>query len=945
MKKIILFCLSACLLGMLMLGCPNTDTGTETVTSIQKYTGYVAPAGTIEPASEYVQYMIDAKEQIKPADNEIVLFYYRPDGEYADWSLWMWPTGGDGAENFDAITDKGFSVASVNGKKVGYMKFNTEGTDANGCIPLVGKGLEVIQNYGVFNFIIRQKTDWIKDYGDDLKWNTSLGTNFGTVSGEGIVYEISPTAKPLLIEAAMSNANTIKLTLSQKYAVEPKSGYSNGFVLKSNGEDVAITDMYSEYLTRYKEVTEERRAARNFDKIFIIKTANIPDYNELYISHPSFLPTEGIKIDAAVMLKSSVAETKYDGDDLGITINGSVASFKVFAPLADTVNVLLYDTWSNAKTDIDNVSGNQKITDTLTGGTRVPMSKASDFATTGIWEVSDADVSGKNYYVYEISNFDTVYRVCDINALVAAPDSIAAQIIDIDDESCQPTGWEASYTNPFGNNGADTKSYTEAIIYEMHIRDWSKGLDPNNTGKFDEITAGLGTNGDGVLGQHLKDLGITHVQILPMFDYAQANSDSAYNWGYNPYHYNVPEGRYVNNHDNGGQEAVKQMRAMIKAFHDAGIAVNMDVVYNHTNGTGVGSLYDMTVPYYYYRLSSGKYSNGSGCGNETDSSMPMFRKYMIDSLSHWMKDYHINGFRFDLMGLHEAETMEEVYTALSKIDKNVMVYGEPWTGGTSPVKNSSTKAGKVGNAGYAAFDDDFRNAIKGGEFGGFQKGQVQGVYKDGDIINGLKGTSSRNDTGLSGLSLHYVECHDNYTLFDKLDISILNGTDKTSWKSYSDLTTEQKDAVRAQNKLAAAFVYLGQGTPFMNGGQEFMRTKQGDENSYISSDDINAIDMSFKTKYIDVYNVYKGLIALRHTYDAFTAGTNVTAERVSEGLIKYTVSGTNGDFCVYFNATAGDKSITATGYNKVIDVTDGTLQESETLPTNVGATNFVILKK
>ena len=576
------------------------------------------------------------------------------------------------------------------------------------------------------------------------------------------------------------------------------------------------------------------------------------------------------------------------------------------------------------------------------------MSKASDFATTGVWQAADVDVSGKNYYVYELNNLSTVYRVCDINALVAAPDSVAAQIISIDDDACKPTGWETAYTNPFGNSGAETKTYTEAIIYEMHIRDWSKGIDANNIGKFDDITAGLGTNGDGKFGQHLKDLGITHVQILPMFDYAETNSNTDYNWGYNPYQYNVPEGRYTNNHDNGGNEAVKQMRGMIKAFHDAGIAVNMDVVYNHTNGTSFGSLYDMTVPFYYYRLTGGAYSNGSGCGNETDSSMPMYKKYMIDSLSHWMRDYHINGFRFDLMGLHEAETMAEIYTELAKIDKNVMVYGEPWTGGDSPVKNSSTKAGKVDNAGYGAFDDDFRNAIKGGEFGGFEKGQVQGKFEDDKIIAGLTGAAStRNDTNNAGLSIHYVECHDNYTLFDKLDISAMNGTSKDDWIAYNSLSDASQDAIRAQDKLAAAFVLLAQGTPFMNGGQEFMRTKHGNENSYNqdAGDNDNAIDMTFKTTYSDVYNVYKGLIALRKSSDAFTKGQNVEAEKVQNGVTKYITKGTTDEYCIFFNATASAVNITTTGYSTVIDVTDGSLQESNTLPTSVAAKNFVVLKK
>ena len=475
----------------------------------------------------------------------------------------------------------------------------------------------------------------------------------------------------------------------------------------------------------------------------------------------------------------------------------------------------------------------------------------------------------------------------------------------------------------------------------------------------------------------MKDLGITHVQILPAFDYAEKNDNPAYNWGYNPYQYNVPEGRYVVDHDTDGRKAVKDFRALILALHNAGIAVNMDVVYNHTNGTGTGSLFDMTVPYYYYRLAEGgAYSNGSGCGNETASNAAMFKKYIIESLKHWMKDYHVNGFRFDLMGLHEIETMKEIYAALKEIDSNVMVYGEPWNGGTTKVENgitSDTKNKIDDMAGVGMFNDNIRNAIKGAEFGGFKHGFVQGVYKDNDseVIKGLTGSS--NLTTEPGRSLNYVECHDNFTLFDKLAMSYLKIEERDPNKGnlladliaarsdkisiLKDVTSDATDdlvpveetisaleMVKAQNKMCAAIIFLAQGTPFINGGQEFMRTKNGDHNSYMSSDEINAIDMSFVETNKDVYNVYKGLIALRKANaDAFGANKNASATKANTdgSVIKYTA----GDFVVYFNSTKTDFAIDTTGYAKVVDVASGAVVESTTLPTVVGAKDFVILKK
>lgn len=589
----------------------------------------------------------------------------------------------------------------------------------------------------------------------------------------------------------------------------------------------------------------------------------------------------------------------YDGDDLGITLAGSKATFKTWAPLATDVKLLLFkDASSLSKEPAD--------------------SKAMTFdGKTGVWSVLDVDVSTYKYYQYAITANGTTNKVCDIWAKATSGDSIASQIVDINDSSVA-SGWETSYVNPWAKS-TESKSYTQVVIYEMHIRDWSRAFAQSSTGKFEDITNALKDSGK--FAEHLKDLGVTHVQILPMFDYAQKNADTKYNWGYNPYHYNVPEGRYTNySASKDGTDAVGQMRAMIKAFHEAGIAVNMDVVYNHTSGTGSGSLYDMTVPNYFYRQNaSGTNSNGSGCGNELATQRKMVKKYVIDSLKHWMNDYHINGFRFDLMGLHETETMKEIYKELSNIDPNVMVYG------------------------VACFNDDFRNAIKGGEYGGFQKGHVQGAFADNAIILGLKGSVGTGGfTQRLGRSLNYVECHDNYTLFDKLAISYLN---KTSFSGdlFTAIGENGLADVKAQDKLAAAYVLLAQGTPFINGGQEFLRTKKGDENSYQSADSINAIDLSFKEKYSDVYNMYKGLIALRKANpEAFGSNEAAKAEKISAGVTKYET----GDFCVYFNATDKAVKIDASGYAKSVDVSSGTPTEGAVeAELEVLAKSFVILKK
>ena len=311
-------------------------------------------------------------------------------------------------------------------------------------------------------------------------------------------------------------------------------------------------------------------------------------------------------------------ELKYTGDDLGVKISGNSATFKVWAPSASKVSILFYDSVSdigtykaltvaakaNGGTDEEELLGEPSGTEEMTADTK-----------TGVWSYELSSIGSKKYYKYQIEVDGKTLYVCDINAKVCAPDSIAAQIVDINDSSATPSGW-GEYENPFKGS-----TYNDAVIYEMHIRDWSRATEKDSTGKFKDFAS------DEVIA-HLKDLGVTHVQILPMFDYAQVNADENYNWGYNPYHYNVPEGRYVDySSDKDGTAAVKQLREMIQKLHDNGISVIMDVVYNHTSGTTTGSLYDSTVPGYFYRLNAdGSYINGSGCGNEVATNHEMAKK-------------------------------------------------------------------------------------------------------------------------------------------------------------------------------------------------------------------------------------------------------------------------------------------------------------------------------
>ena len=918
----------------------------------------ITPEVTPGTVGELPKQLLDSAELVKtldPNNEKIILFYFVKGSDSSTKAVYNWISKGDESKVVP------FQKDSTTG--ISYAEFSLDSSN------VVDEVKEAIGNGDDFKFIIKPKTvgDWSNQTAD-LLFPLSDGIKH-VMYYNGDLYTVSENMSAAFTYARMETLTTMKVELGVKYGLQV-SPDSNGFsVIAEDGSSIQVIDVVN-----YNAQNE--RSKNNTNVILVTLMSELDTSKTWEIKHASF-GSKNISTQNAI--KISLRDYKYSGDDLGLTFDGEKAVFKVWAPLASKVNILFYDDVSkvgNFKAETVAAKACGSTTEESLKGEPSAENEMSLDKETGIWSYTLDSVGGKKYYKYQITNNGITYWTSDIYAKACSPDAIASQIVDIN--AGTEYGTKEKYKNPFGSNGSDAKDNSDAIIYEMHIRDWSRATVPDSTGKFNDFASD-------VVIAHLKDLGVTHVQILPMFEYAQVVNDDGYNWGYNPYHYNVPESRYTDySSDKDGTATVEQARAMIKKLHENGIAVIMDVVYNHTAGTQGGSLYDSTVPYYYYRIKAdGTYSNGSGCGNETDSEAPMFRKYMIDSLKHWMLDYHINGFRFDLMGIHSKEAMKEIYEALSEIDQNVLVYGEPWTGGDCLVTDGATQAVLAGSYGVGAFDDNFRDAVKGAEFGGFKTGQVQGEFNDTGIADGLVGESgknNRNATGEPGLALHYVECHDNFTLYDKLvyslkenleDVQKADKDGKIATKWPASVSEEQLELIKKEDKLAAAFVILSQGTPFMNGGQDFLRTKKGNPDSYSADtkggiewtneagehniDDVNTIDLSMKATYSDVYNVYKGLISLRKANpDAFGKNTSAVAGKAktinaekevkTNGVTKYTT----GDFRIFFNATDDEVEIASgemTGYTKVIDVTSGTPDESGTIPTTLPAKSFVILKK
>lgn len=504
-------------------------------------------------------------------------------------------------------------------------------------------------------------------------------------------------------------------------------------------------------------------------------------------------------------------------------------------------------------------------------------------------------------------------------------------------------------TNPEGwanDRGPALKSINDAVIYEMHHRDFS--MHPSsgivNKGKFLALTE-EGTRsllGDKTGIDHLKELGITHIHILPSYDYNSVDESqlpsNQYNWGYDPYNYNAPEGSYSTNPAEP-ETRVREMKEMVKALHDNGIGVIMDVVYNHT-AQNDDSNFSLTAPGYYYRhRDDGSYSDASGCGNETASERQQMRDFIINSVKYWADEYHIDGFRFDLMAIHDIETMNEVAAELKKINPDIFVYGEGWTAGDSPlpVEKRALKDNVSQMPQVAVFSDDLRDAVKGHYTNAADRGFATGkpgneetvkigivAATDHPQVDYSKGNNSKKPYALSPTQvINYVSCHDDLTLTDKLI------------KSLPDESTA--DRQRAA-KLAQTIVFTSQGTPFMFAGEEIFRDKKGVHNSYKSPDSINAIDWSKKHENADLLNYYRELIKLRKSHPAFRM---TTAEDVAKhivfdntnnepNLISYSIKdNANGDawkeIKLIFNGSDDSKEVKVPKGNWIVVAQDGQL--------------------
>lgn len=777
------------------------------------------------------------------------LHYHREDGSYEGWDVWLWDEGGEGAA---------YPFEEEEGEMVATKEITPDATK--------------------IGFIVRTQ-DWTKDFDGDQFIDVSEMVS-GTVhvyveSGvEGYTKEYDDdVVTGIKIRSAVYDDEERTVMVTMTGAIE--GDVEGVFSVSGKEVEAAVSGVKELSAGTYLVTLEQELDAAKSYKISYKGT----DY-DIYL--PSVYSTAAFE-DAYT----------YGGDDLGAVWSEEETAFRVWAPTAESVMLNLYE------------SGDASKDDSIE---RLEMTADVN----GTWTVQkDGDIKGV-YYTYSVTIDGVEREACDPYARTTGVNGARAMVIDLD--GTDPEGW-ADDANPHAG-----KAINDAVIYELHVRDLSAGADSGieNAGKFLGLAETGTTTASGIPTglDHMKDLGVTHVHLLPIYDFGSVDetgaSGSPYNWGYDPVNYNVPEGSYATD-PYQGDVRVKELKQAVKGLHDNGISVVMDVVYNHVY-SAADFCFNKIVPDYFSRTDkNGAYSNGSGCGNDTASERSMVKKYIVDSVSYWADEYHIDGFRFDLVGLLDTETINAIIEEVHKDHPDVIFYGEGWTMSTALTKGGYTLATQVNSEQtpeFAYFNDTIRDGLKGSVFDAADLGYASGRT---GIENAIMRCFLGADTWCSSPSqtVNYASCHDNLTLFDHLQTS----------RPEAD-----EAALIKMNNLAAAVYITAEGVPFMQAGEEMLRTKVKDDgtfdsNSYSSGDLINALKWSDldKEAYAQVYEYYKGLIAFRKAHDVLRLGSAEevaasvkTVEDLDANVLAFDIRGGESaeQLFVIFNANETETSVT-----------------------------------
>lgn len=831
----------------------------------------LTPAGNV-----IAQYSKDDTDHAsKPdADTKIVRLHYRRNDDfnndrscYTAWNVWAWD-----------MTNGG------NGDAYQFTGYDDYGVYADLDLGVISGGKPIDK----LGFIVRTD-NWSKDPDGDRSIDINAQSPDGIqevyvrTAEPTVFYTLDSALKSIVSYAMLNDSKTISVYF--KPISEEFRPYQTRFSLTVNDEPYKDFTM-GDYDESLKKVSLTLNG-KELDLCDVVKLS--------YRFDPSWICQVGIMHTNYFDTAEFIEKYSYDGDDLGATFdneeNPSATTFKVWAPTSTSVELRIYD------------SGDPEAEREPSQTYTMEKGEKGVFAYT-----VPADLDGK-YYTYVVTNSMGTNEVVDPYAKSAGINGRRGMVVNFTKLNRSIAGWDADQ-RPFTGRPVD------AVIYEAHVRDMTisetSGVPQNFRGKFlglAEKNTSFTNNGVTVSTglDHIRELGVTHVQLQPIYDYSSVDEASSgntvskvnYNWGYDPLNYNVLEGSYSTDPYDGYCRII-EFKRMVMAMHEAGISINMDVVYNHTSSSENSNL-NLLVPCYYYRTkANGTFYNGSGCGNEVASERYMVNKFVRESCRFWIEEYHLSGFRFDLMGLIDNQTMIDIYKDCSAVYPSIMIYGEPWAGGASKLKNgtSDTKLSEQmtvqdslaqdyfcsSGVLVGAFNDVIRNAVRGDNSPG--KGFVQGSSANGSIIAMCAaGVFSRGTVKAQNIDpnqvLNYVSCHDNYTLYDQLVQSM-----------------SENNLVNAYTQ-ADAIVFFAQGIPFIQEGEEFMRSKLDPDtgkycgNSYNVGDHINVMDYSLKIEHMDVFENTKELISLRRNTEAFRLPTrqqiddSLTVVSFDKGCIRY----------------------------------------------------------
>lgn len=770
-----------------------------------------------------------------PSTVHLTIHYQRPGDDYTGWNLWLWK-----------------NVAGT----VGDVGISSNGVEFNGADSF-GKVLTIdisgMQNFDNVGFIVRLNNWSSKDISDDRfinNFDANGNAEIWLVQGDTQIYTSVPTSMTTIKSASIDGIRQITVDLSAKLAL---TGYGNeGFTVSDGINVTSVAPLNG-------STASASRLALTLDADVVLGktyTVNHSKFGKATTTPGQILNSNGFN-----------SRYTYEGGDLGNTYTPQQTQFRVWAPTATSVDLVTYPSESSASAQGVVTHMNPDVKGT--------------WATT-----AKGDLSG-TIYNYRVVVGGVEREAVDPYVRATTINGIHGVVVDL--AKTNPKFWTSSKPSFSGKS-------TDAVIYELHIRDLSMDSSSNiptaHKGKYLALTdvKTKSTSGTPTGVNAIKDLGVTHVELLPVFDFASVDESSpSFNWGYDPQNYNVPEGSYSSNPSNP-QTRITELKSAVQALHDDKLRVMMDVVYNHVYNAADFSE-EKIVPGYFFRTNAdGTLANGSGVGNDVASERPMVRKFIVDSVKYWASQYHFDGFRFDLMGLLDITTMQEIRKALNTIDPSILMIGEGWDMGTLPASDRANQKNMASLAGIAVFNDELRDGIKGSVFDTADQGYVTGkpnqidhvkvgIVGNIDYSNVITGRWTAKDPTQS---VNYVESHDNLTLFDKLTASV---------------KVASPAKIQALDRLSASIAFLAQGVPFMQAGQEFLRSKNGDSNSYKSSDLINSLKWDLRTKNSTTVNYYKGLIALRHAHPVFRMSSaalvkkNLTFLKEPNNVIGYSLIG------------------------------------------------------